>query len=120
MLSTAQSQVLEKEIHQCNGKYGSQFWKGINKVKRNIRWVCKAMVRNGKDTIFWEDIWVGETPLKLIFPRLFEYCRNKSCMVNECWKDGEWTMQFRRSLSPEDALQWEAFVETIKDIQVTS
>lgn len=77
------------------------------------------MVHNGKDTNFWEDIWVGEISLKLAFPRLYHYRRNKSCTVGECWKDGEWTMPFRRTLSSENALQWENLVETIKDIQIT-
>jgi hypothetical protein len=34
-------------------------------------------VNNGKNVIFWEDVWIGETPLKLSFPKLYEYSRKK-------------------------------------------
>lgn len=27
-----------KSLQQCNGDGGSQFWRGINKVKGNFRW----------------------------------------------------------------------------------
>lgn len=36
-----------------------------------------------------------------------------------CWQEGEWTMQFRRSLRTEDADQWEALIDMIKNAKVT-
>lgn len=57
------------------------------------------MVGNGRDTSFWEDVWVGEVPLKLVFPTLFDHCRNKMCTVKDCWQNEEWVMDFRRTLS---------------------
>lgn len=71
-----------------------------------------------RDTSFWEDIWVGEVPLKLLFPKLYDYCRNKECTVGECWQMGEWTMNFRRSLKREEADQWEELLEMIKETNI--
>ena len=42
-----------------------------------IRWQC----------LFWQDIWVGEVPLKLKFPRLYELAINKMCSVAEAKRD---------------------------------
>jgi hypothetical protein len=38
-------------------------------------------VGDGNDTLFWQDIWVGEIPLKIKFPRLYELALNKECSV---------------------------------------
>lgn len=43
----------------------------------------------------------------------------KKCSLGECWKDDEWTMEFRRALSIEEATQWEELVNKIKDVKVT-
>lgn len=107
-----------KSLQQCRGDKGSQFWKGINKVKGNFKWGGKSIVNNGRDTSFWEDVWVGEVPLKLLFPKIYEFCRDKKCSVAECWGNNECTMDLKRSLNLEEAAQWEALMDTIKDIQI--
>jgi hypothetical protein len=67
-------------------------------------------VNNEKSVTFWEDVWVGEVPLKLIFPKLYEYSGEKDCLMSECWDDGELVMDFARSLSQNDAYQWDALL----------
>jgi len=44
-------------------------------------------VGDGNATLFWQDIWVGEVPLKLKFPRLYELAINKMCSVAEAKRD---------------------------------
>jgi hypothetical protein len=61
-------------------------------------------VNNGKSIRFWEDVWVGEVILKLIFPKLYEYSR-ENCVVSECWDNGEWVMHFARPLSQNEVRQ---------------
>jgi hypothetical protein len=34
-------------------------------------------VNSGEDVRFWEDVWVGDVPLKLVFPDLYEQCGRK-------------------------------------------
>jgi len=52
----------------------------------------RQVVGNGRDTLFWHDIWVGEIPLRLKFPRLFNLAVNKQCTVEEMrrleWAEG--------------------------------
>jgi hypothetical protein len=89
----------------------------MNKVKHKLRRGAIMKVNNGKNTLFWEDVWMGELPLKLTFPRLYEYCGAKNCLVSECCK-GEWYMDFRRPLSSSEAAQWEMLVDKLEDIQL--
>lgn len=59
-----------------------------NWFEDNIR----RVVGDGRDALFWHDIWVGDIPLKIKFPRLFELSVDKEWSVteaNEVW-DGVW------------------------------
>ncbi|TYG59019.1 hypothetical protein ES288_D08G268700v1, partial [Gossypium darwinii] len=38
---------------------------------------------NGNTIIFWEDIWCGERPLRVEFPRLFRLVNNKKGLVKD-------------------------------------
>lgn len=54
-----------------------------------------------------------------MYPRLYEYTRGKKNTVAECWKNGEWCLEFVRSLSPEEADQWESLMNEIEEIKLT-
>ena len=43
----------------------------------------RRVVGYGHNTLFWFDNWVGERPLSLTFPRLFNLEVNKECSVAE-------------------------------------
>lgn len=107
-----------KMLHQCNAEMDHSSGKASTRSKETSNG-GGSIVHNGRDTSFWEDVWVGEVPLKLVFPRLYDYCRDKSCAVGDCWKDEKWTMEFRRTLSIEEANQWEELVNKIRDIEIT-
>ena len=51
-----------KPFMQCREGVGSQFWKGINKIKHSISWGISYSVNNGRNTRFWEDVWALEVP----------------------------------------------------------
>lgn len=55
------------------------------------------MLEDGNDTRFWDDTWVGEEPLKLIFPRLYNLSQDKEGRVGEMgeWKEGVWRWKWR-------------------------
>ncbi|GJW36817.1 RNA-directed DNA polymerase, eukaryota [Tanacetum coccineum] len=42
---------------------------------------CRKRVGDGLNTCFWEDIWIGDQPLKLMFPRIYALESNKLCTV---------------------------------------
>jgi len=51
-------------------------------------------VRNGRDTLFLTDPWLGGMPLAVRFRRLYDLCAHKFCTVGEMsslgWEEGEW------------------------------
>ncbi|XP_057809125.1 uncharacterized protein LOC131023599 [Salvia miltiorrhiza] len=60
------------------------------------------MIGNGKNTLFWEDRWVGHKPLKFVFPRLFQLCVEKKAVISDLgrWANSEWIwdLKWRREL----------------------
>ena len=48
----------------------SQFWSGLMEVKDHFFPRGKFLVKNGRQTRFWEDWWVGGEPLMNQFPEL--------------------------------------------------
>ena len=45
-------------------------------------------VRNGMNTKFWWDRWVGESSLKVAFPLLFNLASDKNATIAEVWDGG--------------------------------
>jgi len=43
----------------------------------------RRKVGDGRNTLFWYDTWVGDTPLRLKFPRLFELAVEKESKVGD-------------------------------------
>ena len=72
----------------CKGSVGSQFWRGVIKLKEKFFWGSVFMVNNGKKTKFWENIWINDYKLCDKFPRLYASCENKEILVGDCWDNG--------------------------------
>ncbi|KAK7256622.1 hypothetical protein RIF29_30076 [Crotalaria pallida] len=55
----------------------------------NSLWIDLGRGDKGR---FWLDRWVGENPLKILFPRLFSVAQDKTALVKDCglWVDGNW------------------------------
>jgi len=60
-----------------------------------VGWVQDAVawkVGVGNKARFWEDVWVGRTNFKSLFPRLYSLSINQGQKVHEvgAWFDSEW------------------------------
>lgn len=63
------------------------------------KWLIEAIgrkIRDGSKVSFWNDLWVGTTSLKDLFPRLFQMSNRKEGMVNELgsWRGEQWVWQW--------------------------
>ena len=76
------------------GSRCSVWWREMCGVREGLgegvgRWfddnTC-CIVGDGRDALFWHDIWVGEIPLKFKFSRLYELVENKECSVAEAMR----------------------------------
>jgi len=101
------------------GTGGSQFWKGLHKVKHLFKWGATFKIGDGKLCRFWEDCWVQEVPLKILYTDLYRLVRNPNCFVNECWVDDTWWVDFKRSLSVYDHERWLGLLHTLNDCALT-
>jgi len=112
-----------------NSKYGLDASFGHVPVKLQSWWwrdlvnVCKEgggegwfleqvgwNLGSGDKVRFWEDVWVGNSTLKTLYPRLYSLSLNQGQKVEEVgvWDDLEWrwTLNWRRS-----RFEWESDLE---------
>ncbi|KAE8682317.1 Polynucleotide adenylyltransferase family protein isoform 4 [Hibiscus syriacus] len=75
-------------------------------IRSNLRW----KTGNGHYVAFWNDAWLGEVPLKDLFPRLYTLSMNKEGKVVEFRESNAagwvWDIQFRRNLVDWEVDQW--------------
>ena len=57
-------------------------------MKHKIRFGITFKVHSGGDTMFWDDVWLVDIPLRLDIPDLYDKCGRKSARVKDFW-DGE-------------------------------
>jgi hypothetical protein len=89
----------------------------VQKLKDKIRWGAVRQVNNGEQTLFWEDSWRGQILLKLDFPKVYECCGSREASMSECYRDGDWVFDFRRSFGPREMCEWEGLLETLGEFR---
>lgn len=77
----------------------SHFWKGVLKAVKAFRIGARFICANGLKIHFWSDLWIGEQPLRLAFPSLYEIALNKEGSIASQRQDGAWNLAFTHLLS---------------------
>jgi hypothetical protein len=100
---------LSSEAFPC---FESLWWKDICRLEGwvdSTNWLEEGMVRrlgNGMNTRFWKDVWIGDSPLCIKFPRLYSISLQKNEYVGVLLEAAEesrkWNFLWRRNL-----FQWE-------------
>ena len=85
----------------------SQFWRSLHKVKHLFKWGAIYKAKGGRNVGFWDDVWIGNTPLRIQFPHLHKMSSFPLARASEYWKDGGWSIDFRRSLTISERASWE-------------
>lgn len=104
---------------QTTAEGGSQFWKGLHEVKKWMTMGSKYKVESGGNTFFWDDVWVGDTALKIQFPYLYNICRAPRATIKQICTNGEWNIELRRSLSEQDLEEWDNLHEILERVTLT-
>ena len=74
--------IKDKTIGSCTKRpTDSHFWKGLMNVKDSFMTFGSFKVKDGSQTRFWMDTWLGNQPLKDKFPSLFNIVRRKQDSV---------------------------------------
>jgi hypothetical protein len=62
-------------------------------------------VKKGDEILFWDDVWLGGTPLKLQYPDLYNFCDDPGVLVEGCYDSDGWEIGFRRTFTINEAEQ---------------
>jgi hypothetical protein len=89
------------------------------KVKDQFLSLGSFKVNNGAQTRFWEDVWLGNQPLKLKFPSLFNVVRRKQDTVAAVLNSTPPNVSFRRVLRGQNLNNWNRIVSSIADVQLS-
>ncbi|GJY53799.1 hypothetical protein Tco_0445463 [Tanacetum coccineum] len=57
--------------------------KPLSEININLQSIFVKRVGDGMSTLFWKDVWIGETPLFDRFPRLFALESLQDCKVSD-------------------------------------
>jgi hypothetical protein len=98
----------DRPLSQCVGKPGySHFWQGVIKKAGTFSTCCRKFIGNGQRTLFWEDLWVGDKPLREKFPRLYFLNFSVYFIVARVFNEGWGCIRFWRVLFGETAKLWQ-------------
>jgi hypothetical protein len=100
-------------------QHGSQFWRGLHEIKYTCQKGLKYVVGNGRKVRFWEDVWLGECPLKLRFNRLCKISREQKWVVAKVLERGEINLSFRRRLGELEIKEWEELEECLSWVHLS-
>lgn len=81
---------------QEGGRHCSSWWRSVCRLREGLgegigRWFddyIRRVLGDGKNTLFWNDNWVWDIPLRCKFHRLFDMAVRKECSVEEISRVG--------------------------------
>jgi hypothetical protein len=112
--------VIADNIFASSTQGGSQFWRSIDKIKHFFKLGARFLVGDGRRTLFWTDCWLGEAPLAIRFPRLFDICSSKDILVADAMPVSATLLQFRRSFGPVELELWAALVQETSSMDLSN
>jgi hypothetical protein len=75
-------------------------------------------VKDGTKTRFWDDTWVGDKPLKVKYPSLYNIVRDRHATVSKVLINRPLNISFRRALVDRKLLEWLNLVAQISNIEL--
>jgi len=109
----------DKPLGCCTKKpTDSHFWKGLMKVKDTFLSLGTFKVKDGSQTRFWFDTWLGNKPLKDKFSTLFNIVRRKQDSVASVLASAPLNISFRRNLVGRNLWDWLRIVASLQDLNL--
>lgn len=96
--------------------YGCGIWRTIRNLWPILFSRISFTVGNGRKVLFWEDKWINQRPLKLLFPEFYALSRLPKATVEELWTGQGWNLQLRRHLNDWELGDIEAFHKTMAEL----
>jgi hypothetical protein len=96
----------------------SPFWKGIMRVRDDFFSRGHFKLGNGQMVRFWEDTWLGDTPLAIQYPSLYCIVQRKNVLVADVLSRSPLNIAFRRSLVGNRWSVWLMLVGRLIQVQL--
>ena len=75
-------------------------------------------IKDGTKTRFWEDTWVGDKPLKVKYPSLFNIVRDPHATISKVMATRPLNISFKRALVDNKLIEWLNLVARIADVEL--
>jgi hypothetical protein len=76
-------------------------------------------VGNGEIVRFWEDTWLGESPLAIQYPSLYNIVQRKNVLVSSVLEQTPLNIAFRRTLNEYKYNLWLHLCQRLMSIQLS-
>ncbi|GKV16244.1 hypothetical protein SLEP1_g26913 [Rubroshorea leprosula] len=107
-------------------KWWKELWELDGAIGGREGWFKEGVVKKvgeGKDTLFWHEIWAGDKPLKEKYSRLFSLSRDKDAVITDMgsWNNKEWmwNWRWRRCLFAWETNLLQELLSLLQRIQLT-
>jgi hypothetical protein len=111
--------IKNKTLGSCEKKPGdSHFWKSLMNVKDIFLGLGHFKVKDGSQTRFWFDTWLGNRPLKDKFPSLFNIVRRKQDSIASVMSSPILNVTFRRNLVGTNLANWQRIVASLQQVNL--
>jgi hypothetical protein len=75
-------------------------------------------IKDGTSTRFWDDTWVGNKPLKVKYPSLYNIVRDPHATVSKVMATSPLNISFRRALVDNKLIEWLNLVARISNVEL--
>jgi hypothetical protein len=109
------SKILTQVIAKPND---SHFWRGLMRIKDEVLSKGSFEIKDVTKTKFWDDTWVGDKPLKVKYPSLYNVVRDRHTTVSKVLASSPLNISFRMALVDNKLLEWLNLVAQISNVQL--
>ena len=110
----------QKTLAQVKAKpTDSPFWRGLMGVKDEFFSRGCFHVGDRQGTRFWEDTWLGDTPLSQQYPSLYNFVQRKDVSVHDVLSQAPLNLGFRRALTGNNWNHWLHLCQRLMTIQLS-
>ncbi|RVW91093.1 hypothetical protein CK203_039951 [Vitis vinifera] len=97
-------------------------WKAIAQVFQDFSKFTRFMVGDRKRIRFWEDLWWGDQPLGVRYPRLLRVVTDKNIPISSILRSTRpfsWNFNFRRNLSDSEIEDLESLMRSLDHLHLS-
>jgi hypothetical protein len=88
------------------------------KIKDEVLQLGSFSVKDGVKTRFWEDTWVGSTPVRFRYPSIYNIVCDPHAMVANVMATSPHNVSFRRALVDSNLNAWNSLVAQLVNVEI--